>query len=1403
MADVPKKGPTFGKLKSLGQRRPATAAAVESVALPQAPVIVPPPIVEPIASAAPAIAPADTLTVPPVETISQAPTTLRVKRRKEAAPVIPPVFTQYTKDEIEEEAKDRYTLNADAPPSSGLALPDAFIPPTRKGFVGFIRRTFQAFELPASFGEIDPDACKKRSAAPGGGKAVEPMLYQKFVREYLRSAAPYRGLLVYHGLGSGKTCSSIAAAEALFGAGDKKRIIVMTPGSLRGNFQKELSFCGFRHYNTDNNWIKVPLGADPMTEMFAETILHIPNTPPKSGGAGFLDKVKKRVDPELRAIWIPDFTPDTESPHYKDLPAAEQSAIRQQITAVLEERITFINYNGIPYSDLKEIICNQRELFDDAVIIIDEVHNLTRGMQGKIGLFLEPKVFSARAAKKAIELGRDLINDDRYEPITPDRKALKYCSLDLEGKKKYNRSILIYRLIAEARNSKIVALSGTPLINQADELGIMMNMVAGYIDAAEFTIMGTDPSQLAEFQAICKRHPRVDSVFVNKSDTKRDAASLGRTNITLTVFQHGYSKVLNPDGTFRGIKEDPSPDGSKSVREVFEEVRADAEAMGLQFDVEAVAAVPGAKKNIKLEFKSFPRFPVRPKDFNAAFIDSVDASTKNDDILRNRMMGFVSYFRGATEGLMPDVGVDEYVYVPLEGYSAQYYAEKRRAELDMMGSDVKKEGEEEESATNPAAYRFNTRAACNFAFPKGIPRPLRSLKEKSTEEMADKEEAVVLEEGETASVLDPEIGAVDPVADVFEYDETEAVGDEGAEGPVPAAQEGGADSDKEVAEEEEPAVAEEEEPAVADMLEESIDEALAAAQVEEVDAPVPPEPTEIEGFPIPGPDVIPPREMSPKEFLALKKAAAPPTSPEDPDNPPKVKMSKQIYAIPKPKPKPKTVVPKTPVVPAPAAEPKKIAAPATVVASAATSTGATIIGETADYLRRLRDALGRIDRGKDKYLKIDGPPQSNLAYFSPKYAAMLSKIQESPGSALVYSQFKTSEGLGIFGYALQANGYAEIRVEGSDENPYFPEDVKESLLRGTAQKRYIFFTGEGSKVIRRIILNIFNANFDQLPLQIKEVLTDPRTGFTETKNHHGEICNIIGITGAGAEGISLKSVRSVHVMEPYWNKVRTEQVKGRAIRLCSHEDLPVEERKVDIYTYIAHFTPEDIAARKIDETIITMDGGETTDVHILKIGNRKEKILQSFLTAMKEAAVDCFQNAIQNNEKIVIENPDGTRSERDLACFPGIAGSPEEAAFHPDFNVHLTEKGGEKRRTVDISTLVPESVARRTKLLPSAMKVLGTAAPVLAEPTAPTQPTEAPKTALPEIRSTKQEVKEKRTIIKFPPGSDTQYILKEDHTIPGEVAWYLYKYPGGETLQPKYRAVDNPITGKKVFTKLK
>ena len=265
-----------------------------------------------------------------------------------------------------------------------------FHPLTRKGAGPIQSDKFRAFTLEAMT-KSDVDKCKAMLAGPGSGKELETFEYQKFIREYLRAATPYRGLLVYHGLGSGKTCSAIGAAEALFSQGQRRRkIIIMTPGSLRGNFQAQIQFCGFRHYKLENYWVRQPLygkayqsrvgspsaenlAFNQFIETFARETLHIPNN--------FLLDVKNRADEELAAIWVPDYSKPS---NYASLNPKVQSAIRQQITVTLESNISFINYNGISGERLKHIACNEPSYFDDATIIIDEFHNLANLMEEEL-----------------------------------------------------------------------------------------------------------------------------------------------------------------------------------------------------------------------------------------------------------------------------------------------------------------------------------------------------------------------------------------------------------------------------------------------------------------------------------------------------------------------------------------------------------------------------------------------------------------------------------------------------------------------------------------------------------------------------------------------------------------------------------------------------------------------------------------------------------------------------------------------------------------------------------------------------------------------------------------------------------------------------------------------------------
>ena len=70
----------------------------------------------------------------------------------------------------------------------------------------------------------------------------------------------------------------------------------------------------------------------------------------------------------------------------------------------------------------------------------------------------------------------------------------------------------------------------------------------------------------------------------------------------------------------------------------------------------------------------------------------------------------------------------------------------------------------------------------------------------------------------------------------------------------------------------------------------------------------------------------------------------------------------------------------------------------------------------------------------------------------------------------------------------------------------------------------------------------------------------------------GEVIKVFMITSSGAEGITLRNTRHVHIVEPYWHPVRSEQVIGRARRICSHQALEEEFKTVEVFMYLMTFT---------------------------------------------------------------------------------------------------------------------------------------------------------------------------------------------------------------------------------------
>ena len=320
---------------------------------------------------------------------------------------------------------------------------------------------------------------------------------------------------------------------------------------------------------------------------------------------------------------------------------------------------------------------------------------------------------------------------------------------------------------------------------------------------------------------------------------------------------------------------------------------------------------------------------------------------------------------------------------------------------------------------------------------------------------------------------------------------------------------------------------------------------------------------------------------------------------------------------------------------------------------------------------------------------------TGLINYSPKFAEILTRILESPGSSLVYSQFLDMEGIGIFQTVLRINDFLPLTLESDDAGSF---RFSEATIKGLSKPntyRWLSFTGSESREQKAMALRVFNARYDEekkvfteLPPAMSAALV--AAGFTG--NLRGELCRVFCITSAGAEGLSLRNVRRVHIMEPYWNHVRTDQVKGRAVRICSHIDLEysddplMNQRTVEVFTYCSVFHPSSMVTTEagalypaIDVALTNMDGIKpadatelglpipegardyvmTSDEYLYVLSENKKKLLMELQNLMKTSAVDCEINEYENED-------DG------LGCLV-LPGKSEDYAYDPVLSRDITD----------------------------------------------------------------------------------------------------------------------------------
>jgi len=506
-----------------------------------------------------------------------------------------------------------------------------YVLPNRKAFADSITRIFLKYrreDRDPLAEDKDVDLCLKQTTSR------ELLPYQKLVRDYLLIETPYRGILLYHGLGSGKTCSSIAIAESLL---TTMKVIVMTPASLRTNYQGEFQTCPIY---LEQNW-----SSRQVTEGNKEEALALGISP------GFLEKYGRYF-----------VTAPGQAANFSALPKTDQDVVRAQVIDVLNTRFSFINYNGLTRAKVAELITEDGpNPYEDHVVIIDEVHNFISRIADKEGV-IEP----------------------------------------------------VYKALYRAKRCKVVALSGTPVINRPNEIAYLMNLLRGPIERIVIPFKNLQGWDEGKMTTTLREMRDVDTIEFNA--VKKVAM--------VTRNPPQFSTVYNKTGERVAVqykKDMPyTPVASDWVTSIKK-----------KFDTENGSDI--AVDRVTVE--ELECLPTNFEEFATMFLDGLNI--KNPLLFQKRIQGLVSYFKGADERLLPRRVEDDKMLEKVEMSEEQFtlYLETRWSELKANSKKTQNPLNEDFKS-----FRVKSRLVCNYAIPTDLRAQYTTKDEEDEKSVLDKPE---------------------------------------------------------------------------------------------------------------------------------------------------------------------------------------------------------------------------------------------------------------------------------------------------------------------------------------------------------------------------------------------------------------------------------------------------------------------------------------------------------------------------------------------------------------------------------------------------------------------------------------------------------------------------------------
>ena len=230
------------------------------------------------------------------------------------------------------------------------------------------------------------------------------------------------------------------------------------------------------------------------------------------------------------------------------------------------------------------------------------------------------------------------------------------------------------------------------------------------------------------------------------------------------------------------------------------------------------------------------------------------------------------------------------------------------------------------------------------------------------------------------------------------------------------------------------------------------------------------------------------------------------------------------------------------------------------------------------YERKIVDKFGRL-------FSSDGGIDSPLKKYSAKIYSIMENVKKSKGIVLIYSNY-VAGGCIPLALALEELGFQRYGGAGKS---LFEERPKQNI------GNYVMITGD--------------KRLSPSPKRDLEACTD-------VTNINGEKVKVIIISRAGSEGLDFKNIRQVHILEPWFNLNRTDQIVGRGVRNKSHCALPFNERTVQVFLYGSQLMNPEI---------------EPIDLYVYRLAEYKSIQIGKVSRVLKENAIDCLINKNQQD----------------------------------------------------------------------------------------------------------------------------------------------------------------------------